>query len=143
MRDELSDGDEREVVFHRELLELRTPRRSPVLVEDLTYDTGRVQSCESRQVNGRFRVSDPLKHATVARTKLWNVSRPSQIGRDCSRINRNLNRTRTILCTDSRRHTEPGGSIDAHRERSPMLLSIVLALLRKLKLVGTLARQRE
>src|SRR5687767_7414499 len=64
--DELRDGDHRQSVLLREDLELWALRRGAVVGEDLADDARRVQAGESREVDGRLGVTDPLQHAAFA-----------------------------------------------------------------------------
>jgi len=88
-------------------------------------------------------VSDALKHATVARAKRRNVSRPAQVGRHRLRVHGDLNGSGAVLRTHTCSDAETLVGIDGHRERGPKLLGVGLALLRKIKLVGPLACERE
>jgi len=71
------------------------------------------------------------------------VTRPSEICWNSRSVHGDSDRLRPILCADSRRHSKTRSRIDAHRKSGALLFSILLALLRKLKLVGALAGQGE
>ena len=143
IRDELRDGDEREVVLRRELLELRTPRSRAIFIQNFANDSGRIESSEVSQDRLRLQCGQHAEELHHRAREAGNVSGSSQIGGTVAGSTATLNRLCAILRADSRGHAEACGGIDAHRECRALLLSVLLALLRKLELVGALAREGE
>src|SRR5690349_20523440 len=143
MGNELRNRDEREIVFFRELLELGTTRSGAVFIQDFTDDSRRIESCEAREINSRFCVTNALQNSTVARAEWRNVAGSTKVGGNRSRIYCNTNSLCAVLCADSGRHAKTRGCIDADSERSALFFGVVLAHLRKLKLIGALACKRK
>src|SRR5687767_7810141 len=124
-------------------LQLRASGGRPVLVENLAYDTCRIEAGEASEIDCSLGVSDTLENTALARAQRWDMARSAQVGRNSGWIDGNLDRARPVLGADPRCHPESRRGVDAHSESSPVLLRIVLALLGKLKLVSAVAGKSE
>ena len=80
------------------------PRHGAVVVHDLADHSRRHQPGHPRQIHRSLRLPRPHQHPTLARPQRKHMSRPRQIMRRRSRINRHLDRMRAIRSRDPRRH---------------------------------------
>ena len=127
----------------REAIQLRSPGARSILAQYLADDASGCESGKTRQIDGRFSVSDALQHAAIARAERWNMSGAVQVGRDGFRVDGDLNRPGTVLRAHARRDAETLVGIDADGERRAVLLSICLTLLREIELVRPLTGERQ
>ena len=100
--DQVRDRNEGETVLLREYLELRAACNRAVLVEDLTDHAGRRAISQPRDIDGRFRLSDALEHATLLRPQWKDVPWSNEVRRMRPGIHRDLDRPCPVPRTDSR-----------------------------------------
>ena len=131
------------LVLVGERLELRTPRRGAVLVQDLADHAGGKQIGEPREVDRRFRVADALQHAAFSRAQRKHVSAVTQIRRNRRGIDGDANRRRAILRADARRHAKARRRVDAHGVRGAIVVEIRLGHRREAERVDAIAGERQ
>src|SRR5437773_12511561 len=83
--------------------EIRDARHRPVLLHDLAHDAGGNQSGKTREVDCGLRLTGTHEHAAVARTQREDVTRLDEIVRRTLRIDRDLDRPRTVRRGDAGR----------------------------------------
>src|SRR4051812_46688324 len=143
VRDHLSNGDESEVVFLRELLELGATGARSILVQDLANHTSRGETGESSEVHRGLGVTNPLQHTAVARAQRRNVARTAKIRRLRVWIDGDADCPGAVLRADTRRYAEPLVGIDADGESSAVLVGADFVLRSELQLIGPFIGQRE
>src|SRR5262249_9570039 len=97
-------GADLEAVQLREGDEIRQPRHRAIVVHDLADHARRVQTGETRNVDGRLRVARAYERTAVPGDKGENVARHDDVVRSLCRIDRHGNRVRAVVRGDSRRH---------------------------------------
>src|SRR5688572_15034440 len=141
--DQLRHGDEREPVLGRVSREVVALHRRAVVVQDLTDHAGGVQPGEPGEIDRGLGMANALQHAPIAPPQRVHVPGAPEIAPDRCRIDRHLNRFRTVSRADARRHAEARGGIDADRERRSKRVGVLDALWRKPELIDALASESE
>jgi len=130
-------------VLLRETLELGPSSTRAILAENLANHSGWYEAGKASEINGRLGVPYTLKHSSLARTKRRHVAGPTEIGRNSLGIDRDTNGFGAILSAHPSGYPEVLVRIDADRECSTVLVSVDLALLSELELIGAFPRKRE
>ena len=104
---QLGDGDERQSVLSRELLQLRPAGHGAIGVENFTYDTGGNQTGKSGQIDARLSLPDPLKYAARPGAQWKYMSGTPQVGRYGGRIDGNVDRGGPVGGRNAGRDAEP------------------------------------
>ena len=76
--------------------EIGNPRHRAVLVRDLADDPGRVQTGQTREVNGCLRLAGALEDAARAGSEREDVSRLNEVVWPLLRIDGDLDRARAV-----------------------------------------------
>jgi hypothetical protein len=77
--------------------EVRHTSHRPVVLHDLADDARGIEPGKAREIDGSFRLPGPLQHAAGARTEREDVSRLDKLVRPLAGVDRDLDRTRSVL----------------------------------------------
>jgi hypothetical protein len=142
VRDDLGNGDEAQLMFTREHLELRPPRHATVVVEDLANDARRRQSGHAGEVDGGLGLADAPQDAARHGAQREDVPGSPQITRPCIGVDEQADRPGAIERADSRSHPEARVRVDGYGERGAQRLLVLFRHGRQAERVGPLRRER-
>ena len=90
VRDQIRDGHQLHVVLFGQLNQLRQPCHGAVFVHDFHDDTGRLESCQPREIHGRLGVAWASQHAAGLGSQGEDVPRSTQFRGLGERIDQGL-----------------------------------------------------
>jgi hypothetical protein len=96
------DGNDAQVVFLRELEQLRQAHHRAVLVHDLDDHARGIEARETREIHRSFGLARANEHAPIARAQRKRMAGLEEVGRLGAGIEHRLNRGRPILGGDPR-----------------------------------------
>ncbi len=123
------------------LIEIVAPRHRAVVVQDLDDDGRRLEAGEPREVAAGFRVPRARQHAAGLRHQREDVAGLAQVARLRRRRDGRLDRARTVVRRDARRHAF--GRFDRDREVRGLANVGVADHQRQPQLLAARARQRQ
>ena len=112
--DQVGDRDQLQPVALAVRHEVADSGHRPVLVHDLADDAGGDEPRETREVDRGLRLAGALEHAAFACAQREDVPRPDEVIRALAAVDRDLNRSRTVVGRDPGR--DPLTSFDGDRE---------------------------
>src|SRR6266446_590599 len=94
--------------------EVRNASHGAVVIHDLAYHPGRIQTCETGEIDCCLSLTSTLQHAASASAKRENVSRPREVFRTTVCVDCGLDSLRAIVSRDARCHA---GRLRINRNR--------------------------
>ena len=121
--------------------EIRHAGHGAVVVHDLAHDAGRDEARETCEVDGGLGLTRALEHAARLRAQREDMPGLHEVVRDRARVDRHLNRERSVVRRDAGRHAL--ARLDRHGERRAERRLVVIRHRTELELVAALRRQAE
>ena len=139
--DQVGDRDHLQPVPLAVRDEIGHARHRPVVVHHLADDTGRSQTGEARQVDGRLGLADPLEHAAGLGAQREDVTRLHEIAVRRVGVDRDLDRPAAVGGGDPGRDTL--ARLDRHGEGGAERRLVVVGHRAQAEVIGALLGEAE